>query len=73
MQSKSDHRAIRSGAHGLTGSEPKPAARIRPDHATTHGRATRRDAATRRASVQPQARIGASMDYQMGFTSGPSN
>lgn len=73
MQSKPDHRAIRPAGRVISGPETAPDARIRPDHATSHGRATPRGAATRRPGAKMQARGGASMDYQLGFTSGPSN
>jgi hypothetical protein len=72
MQSKLDQRAIRPQARVTPGPDTQPA-RIRPDHATSHGRATSRVTGNRRASAQMQAQGGASMNYQMGFTSGPSN
>jgi hypothetical protein len=73
MQTKPENRALRPNGRTLSGHETKPAARVRPDHAASHGRATQRAATARRASAQMQAQGGASMDYQMGFTSGPSN
>lgn len=72
MQTRSDHRAMRPAGRGVPGPHDIKTPRDRTEHATSHGRATPRDAATRRPSAQMQARSGASMDYQLGFTSGPS-
>lgn len=73
MTRKSDHRAPRPEARPVAGPETTQAARVRPDHANSHGRATPRDATTRRTGAQTQAQSGASMTYQLGFTSGPSS
>jgi hypothetical protein len=37
------------------------------------GQARRADAATKPSTLVARTRRGATMDYQMGFTSGPSN
>jgi hypothetical protein len=72
MQTKTDQRALRPNGRPLSGHDATPA-RVRPDHAHSHGRATPRTAETRRVGAHMQAQSGASMDYQLGFTSGPSN
>lgn len=73
MLTKPDQRALCPNGRPLSGHDNTPAARIRPDHAATHGRATPRAVAARRVSGQMQAQSGASMTYQLGFTSGPSS
>jgi hypothetical protein len=73
MQTKPQKRALGPNDTGTVATNVSTPARMRPDHAAHHGRSTPRDAATRRNDARMQAQTGASMDYQMGFTSGPSN
>jgi hypothetical protein len=73
MQAKSDHRATRPNDRSITGPKMPVPTRIRPDQAPSHGRDMQRGIAPRRLAAHMQAQTGASMDYQLGFTSGPSS
>ena len=73
MTVKSDHRATGPNTQAMSGSTSSAGARVRPDHSAHHGRASSRDASARRHGARKQAQTGAFMDYQQGFTSGPSN
>lgn len=73
MQTKPETRALRPSGRTLSGHDGNQAARVRPDHAASYGRAKPRAASARRVGAQMQAQSGASMTYQLGFTSGPSS
>jgi hypothetical protein len=72
MQTKTDQRATRPTRSSLSGPAIPAAARLRPGHAERAGRGMQRDVAAPGDAVQMQAPTGVSMDYQLGFTSGPS-
>lgn len=73
MTIKPDHRATGPNTQAMSGSVLPAGARVRPDHSAHHGRAASRDATSRRHGARTKAQAGAFMDYQQGFTSGPSN
>jgi hypothetical protein len=73
MTVTSERRANGPNTQTMSGVPSPAGARVRPDHAAHHGRAASRDATARRPGARTQAQTGAFMDYQQGFTSGPSN